>query len=446
VTGLRTTSLRRRVTVTVLVVLAVVLVAVGLVVDTVFRAQAERDVNAVLTARVQLAQQLAKQNVAPQNLLRRVETRGVQGSLRLPDGTFLGAADLPADARLRLVRATLSGPARINGAKLTLTADESLVAAAEQSLRWVLLATGVAALLIAAAALLLAVRFALAPLDAMTRLARSIVSGGRGGRLAPERTGTELGRAAAAFDSALDALEGAERAARASEERTRRFVADAAHELRTPLAGVQAAAEALVQQPPDAPAEHREHLQLLVIRESQRAGRLVADLLDLARLDAGTELERTPVALRELAHAQAEQVRLTAPGVTVEVTGPDARVLGDRARLTQILANLTGNAVRAMNGTGTLTLEVTADGFTVTDTGPGVPGPDRERIFDRLVRLDTARGQQAGSGLGLPIARGFARAHGGDLWCEAAPGGGARFRLTGLAPAAQANSPSMRPE
>ncbi|MFI5592065.1 sensor histidine kinase [Amycolatopsis sp. NPDC051758] len=431
-TGLRTTSLRRRVTVTVLVVLAVVLIAVGIVVDTVFRAQAERDVNAVLTARVQLAQQLAKQNVAPQNLLRRVETRGVQGSLVLPDGTFLGAADLPADARIRQVKATLSGPARINGAKLTLTADESLVAAAEQSLRWVLLATGVAALLVAAIGLLLAVRFALAPLDAMTRLARSIVSGGRGGRLAPERTGTELGRAAAAFDSALDALEGAERAAQASEHRTRQFVADAAHELRTPLAGVQAAAEALVQQPPDAPVEQRERLQLLVVRESQRAGRLVADLLDLARLDAGADLERVPVALLALAHAQADQVRLTAPEVAVEVRGPDTRVLGDPARLTQILANLAGNAVRAMAGHGTLTLEVTADGMVVTDTGPGVPGPDRERIFDRLVRLDTARGDGGGSGLGLPIARGFARAHGGDLWCEAAPGGGARFRLAGL--------------
>ncbi|MEV6825153.1 HAMP domain-containing sensor histidine kinase [Amycolatopsis sp. NPDC051102] len=429
--SLRTASLRRRVTVTVLVVLAVVLVAVGLVVDAVFRAQAERDVNTVLTTRVQLAQQLAKQNVSPQTLVRRVETRGVTGSLSLPGGALFGTPTPPADARIRLVRATLSGPPRINGAKLTLTADESLIAAAERSLRWVLLATGLAALAVAAGALLLAVRFALAPLDVMTRLARSIVSGERGGRLAPERTGTELGRAAVAFDSALDALEGAEGAARASEERTRRFVADAAHELRTPLAGVQAAAEALLQQSPDTPHEDRERLQLLVVRESQRAGRLVADLLDLARLDAGAELERAPVPLRELAEAQAEQVRLTAPDVAVEVTGPDTTVLGDRARLTQILANLTGNAVRAMDGRGTITLEITADGVTVTDTGPGVPGTERERIFDRLVRLDAAR-SQAGSGLGLPIARGFARAHGGDLWCEAAPGGGARFRLAGL--------------
>ena len=84
-----------------------------------------------------------------------------------------------------------------------------------------------------------------------------------------------------------------------------------------------------------------------------------------------------------------------------------------------------------MDGRGTVTLEVTVDGVTVTDSGPGVPGTERERIFDRLVRLDAAR-SQTGAGLGLPIARGFARAHGGDLWCEAAPGGGARFRLAGL--------------
>ncbi|MDT8911985.1 HAMP domain-containing sensor histidine kinase [Amycolatopsis sp. PS_44_ISF1] len=434
-TGLRTTSLRRRVTAAVLVVLVLLLIAIGFVVDTVFRAQAERDVNSVLTARVQLAQQWAKQKVPPRNLLRRLGTRGVQAALVLPDGTVLGEPDPPPDARIRQVRATLTGPAGIDGARLTLTADESLIATAEHSLRWVLVISSLAALVVAAIAILLAVRFALAPLDAMTRLARSIVSGGRGGRLAPERTGTELGRAAAAFDSALDALEGAEKAARASEAHLRQFVADAAHELRTPLAGVQAAAEALLQQSSATSVAQRERLQLLVVRESQRAGKLVTDLLDLARLDAGAELERVPVPLRELVQAQADQVRLTAPDVIVEVGGPPARVLGDPARLTQILANLTGNAVQAMHGRGRLTLVVAGDGVTVTDTGPGVPDAERERVFDRLVRLDTARGQHAGSGLGLPIARGFARALGGDLRCEPGPGGGARFRLDGLPPA-----------
>ena len=112
-----------------------------------------------------------------------------------------------------------------------------------------------------------------------------------------------MGRTAAAFDDMLDALEGAEHqarlaegAARASAERTKRFVADAAHELRTPIAGVQAAAEAVLQQPADAAAADRERLQLLLVRESRRAGQLVNDLLDLARIDAGVELTRVPTA------------------------------------------------------------------------------------------------------------------------------------------------------
>ncbi|MEC3978316.1 ATP-binding protein, partial [Amycolatopsis sp. H20-H5] len=88
-----------------------------------------------------------------------------------------------------------------------------------------------------------------------------------------------------------------------------------------------------------------------------------------------------------------------------------------------------------MDRRGALTIAVDATGVTVADTGPGVSPQDRERVFDRLVRLDQARDRGAGgAGLGLAIARGFARAHGGDLHCETAPSGGAAFRLTGLTP------------
>ncbi|GLY69585.1 sensor histidine kinase [Amycolatopsis taiwanensis] len=444
--GLRTTSLYRRVTVTALVVLVAVLVVVGIVVDAVFRAQAEQDVNRVLAGRVQLAQQLARQNVSPPNLLRRVETNGVHGWIALPDGTFVGEPDQIPDTRLKQVKATLTGPARINGAKLTLIADGSVVAGAEQRLRNLLLFTGLAAVVATALALLAGVRLALSPLDAMTRLARSIVSGGRGGRLAPARTNTELGRTAAAFDAALDALEGAEQAARSSEERTRRFVADAAHELRTPITGVQAAAEALLQQQSNTDTvDTVEQLQLLLAREARRAGKLVSDLLELARIDAGAEIAREPVPLLALARSQADRVALLAPAVTVEVTGVDATVLGDADRLTQVLSNLVDNALQAMGGDGTLTVSVAPDGFTVSDTGPGVAEKDRERIFDRLVRLDDARDRRAGgSGLGLAISRGFVRAHGGELRCVEAPGGGAAFVLSGLTPV-QTSKPPKRP-
>lgn len=433
-TGLRTASLHRRVLVTALVVLVAVLLIVGFVVDAVFRVQAEQDVNRVLAGRVQLAQQLAKQNVSPPNLLSRVETRGVRGWLTLADGDLVGAPDLPDD-RLKQVKATLAGGSRVNGAKLTLVADQAVLDGAERTLRRLLVITGLLAVAVTALALLAGVRLALSPLDAMTRLAGSIVAGRRGGRLAPTRTTTELGRTAAAFDAALDALEGAERAARASEERTRRFVADAAHELRTPLAGVQAAAEAVLAAAPEKDPARTEHLHLLLVRESRRAGKLVSDLLELARLDAGDEIAREPVSLLSLAQAQAERVRLLAPEVTTEVAGTDTPVLGDAGRLTQVLTNLADNALQAMAARGTLTITVATDGFTVSDTGPGIPEADTERVFDRLVRLDDARDRRAGgSGLGLAIARGFARAHGGDLRYEPVPGGGASFVLTGLTP------------
>jgi signal transduction histidine kinase len=248
----------------------------------------------------------------------------------------------------------------------------------------------------------------------------------------------------------LDALEGteamarqsaeaariAEAAARASAERTKQFVADAAHELRTPIAGVAAVAEAVLQQPPDTEPAERERLHLLLIRESRRASQLVDDLLDLARIDAGVELHREPVALRALAQGQAERVRLLSPSLTVEVTGPELTVSADAARITQIVANLLDNARQATGPNGRITLRLAAAGpfaeILVIDSGHGVPAQERDRIFDRLVRLDAARDRRSGgSGLGLAIARGFARAHGGELSCEIVPPGheGAVFRL-----------------
>jgi hypothetical protein len=144
----------------------------------------------------------------------------------------------------------------------------------------------------------------------------------------------------------LDALEGAERTARVSEERTRRFVADAAHELRTPMAGVRAAAEAVVA---EADPERRERLAVLLVRESERASHLVDDLLDLARIDAGLTLRSEPVDLRALASTRLERVRLVAPSVDVELTGDPVWVMGDADRLTQVPANLIDNARRAMD-------------------------------------------------------------------------------------------------
>jgi signal transduction histidine kinase len=169
---------------------------------------------------------------------------------------------------------------------------------------------------------------------------------------------------------------------------------------------------------------------MLLVRESRRAGSLVADLLELARLDAGIELRRRPVRLRELADTQAERVRLVAPDLTVRTEGAEVEVIADPDRLAQVLANLLDNA-RQAGGTELRILVGPVDGHAVVvveDNGPGVPIAERQRIFQRLVHSEHSRG----SGLGLPIARGIARAHGGDLVCLDRADGqrGAAFRLT----------------
>ena len=143
------------------------------------------------------------------------------------------------------------------------------------------------ALLISALLVAAAVRLALRPLDSMAALAKTVTQGNRGRRLAPTRTDTEIGQTAQAFDEMLDELEGAETRARQAEERTRAFLADAAHELRTPITGVQAAAETLLHHDDQLSAPTGSICRSLLVREAERAGALISDLLAAARLDAG---------------------------------------------------------------------------------------------------------------------------------------------------------------
>jgi two-component system OmpR family sensor kinase len=458
--GLDTASLRGRVTALSLVVLAAVLLVVGVLTDVVMDAQTRSDLRGELAARSAQADDLVARGVGRAELVRRLEGPGIRVVVVAPDGDLYGTGGPalrsrgPGGRRAdQVVQQTLA-----DGSRLTLVATEGPVDEARQRLRRTMFWLSVAALVVAGLITMFTTRVALAPLDAMTGLARSITRGDRGRRLAPTRTDTELGRTAAAFDAMLDELEGAERTARsaeatarASEARTRRFVADAAHELRTPLAGVQAVAEAAAA--PGLDPEERDRLHLLLLRETHRAGRLVDDLLAMARIDAGLELRREPVELRALAEAEAERVRLRAPDRGVEVTGDAVTLTGDAERLGRVLANLLDNARRHAGPGGTVRVQVRADGtqatVLVTDTGPGVPADQRTRIFDRLVRLDDARSADAGgAGLGLAIARGIARAHGGDLRCVDPPGGtGAAFLLTlpGQAPGqAESGSDALR--
>lgn len=435
-----TVSLRRRVTVATVTVFAVVLMAVTLAVDVSFSVIVDRSVAAVLADHVQLAEQLAAQNTAPAELVDRLETRSVRARLVLADGQLLGslrprsssAEDALKTRRVRLNNA--AGP--LAGAQLTLAVDGRLLAGARSRLMRVLLLVAAAAAAVIALGVPIAVTFALAPLDAMTRLARGVAAGRRGDRLWPDAGDTELGRTAAAFDEMLDALEGAEQRALASEDSMRRFVVDAAHELRTPIAGITAATEAVIQHPGGDDSQGRQRLLLLLGREAQRAGKLVDDLLDLARLDTGLSLHPEPTDLRELVDGQVERARLLHRHLVLQVTGPPVVAIVDAARIGQVLANVVNNACEVTPAGGTVHVAVSRSPsgaqVTVGDEGPGVAAQERERIFGRLVRLDTARnGNGAGTGLGLTIARGIARAHAGDLTCQPPPPGrgGAVFVL-----------------
>jgi len=431
---LNTVSLRLRVIAAVMAVLAAILILLSIAVSAIFIAQSNRNLDALLTGQAQLARQLARAGAGPQQIVNRVQAGGVQAYLVLRNGAEFGIP-ITAGASVKTTIITLNAPTpRVDGAQLTLAIDTSLVSSARRTLRRVLLITDVIALLVSAALVAAAVRLALRPLDSMAALAKTVSQGNRGARLAPTRTDTEIGQTAQAFDEMLDELEGAEARARQAEERTRAFLADAAHELRTPIAGVQAAAETLLHHDDRLDRDERQHLQALLVREAERAGALISDLLAAARLDAGIDLDLAPVSLRTLAHSEIERVRLLHPHAAVTMSGPEVVAHADAAKVSSILRNVIDNAMRAAGPQGKVHVVVREqDHFAIAeiwDSGPGVPPAERERIFERLVRLDHGRvNDTGGSGLGLAIARGYARAHGGDLSCEDPRGIGAMFRL-----------------
>ncbi|MGI5392708.1 sensor histidine kinase [Streptomyces sp. CA-251251] len=228
-------------------------------------------------------------------------------------------------------------------------------------------------------------------------------------------THDEVARLASTTNETLSALE-------ASVDRQRRFVADASHELRSPIASLRTQLEVA--------AAHPELLDLDgAVEDTVRLQRLAADLLLLARLDAG---ERPADARVDLAALAREEAGGRA-GVSVRAQGAgDVAVAGSRGQLGRVLANLLDNAQR--HARSAVEVSVRRDGelavLAVADDGEGVPAADRERIFERFVRLDAARSRDdGGAGLGLAIARDVAVRHGGTLTVHDAPAGGALFEL-----------------
>lgn len=210
----------------------------------------------------------------------------------------------------------------------------------------------------------------------------------------------------------LRPLESALDAARAAERRSRGFLADAAHQLRTPVAGVRAATEALLRSPEPA---QQDGLLTNLAREATRTGQLLEALLRVARLDRGEEPARQHTDLVALVVAEVERQQALAPSLDLHLQAPPELVAAiDATAVREALANLLDNGRRHAHGR--IDISLTATGredavIRVVDDGPGLEPGTEDAVFDRFVSLD----DRGGSGLGLAIARGIARAHGGDV-------------------------------
>ena len=218
------------------------------------------------------------------------------------------------------------------------------------------------------------------------------------------------------------------------------FLSTVTHELRTPLTSIRAFSE-ILRDHPDLPAAKRSAYLDIVIKESERLTRLINDVLDLAKIDAGrADWHAGPVDLAEVvrdALAVSSEL-LRERGIQVEATLPDVapQVSADRDRLMQVMVNLLSNAAKfcdPADGRIAVALHEDADMLRVTvrDNGPGVRPEDREIIFDKFRQGgDTLTGKPQGTGLGLPISRGIIRHFGGQLWLESTAGAGAQFVFT----------------
>jgi signal transduction histidine kinase len=474
---LATTSLRLRTVVAIVVLLAVLLAGLSVAVELLLGVRLRAQVEDRLRDRASAAAALVG-TVGAEDLADRLSAQGLSVRIVEPDGDAVEAGPTPDQLRAgppdpgslpgpvprgsgttgstasteatpaattpRVVssRATeddgvLTLVSRLDdGTRITLTAGTRDVQDTLAQLAWVLGGASAAFLGVAVLGVVLVVRRSLRPLDEVTATARSIAAGDRGRRLRPVRRDTEIGRVAVAMDEMLDAVEGAEHEAVAAEARVRSFLSDAAHELRTPVAGVRAAADTLVRGGGDDTT--REALAVHVVRQADRAARLVDDMLTMARLDRGIALDRQVVDLGAVLVAEGERLRLRLHAVDLSVVVPELPVPAavDAERLAQVVGNLVDNAARATGGSGRVVVTLDDRGadavVRVEDDGPGIPAGDRERVFDRLVRLEVSRdARSGGAGLGLPIARGIAEAHGGALrHGDEGVLGGAVFELT----------------
>ncbi len=280
------------------------------------------------------------------------------------------------------------------------------------------------------------VHLGIRPVKKMTETATRIAGGDLSVRVPESAPGTESGELAVALNTMLGNLESAIDERSASEARLRRFVADASHELRTPVTTIRGYAELYRHGGLTDPAALDDAMRRTE-QEAARIGRLVEDMLTLARLDEQRPPAVHAVDLTALARDAAADARATAPGrpIAVELTPEPVVVDGDEDRLRQVIANVVGNALVHTAPDVPVTIRVERDGTTATisvdDRGQGMTTEVAERVTERFFRADPSRSRhRGGTGLGLAIVDAAVSAHGGAVEIESEPGEGTTVRLT----------------
>jgi len=275
----------------------------------------------------------------------------------------------------------------------------------------------------------------LRPLERMAQKSRAIAAGDLSQRVEPHDPRTEVGQLGEALNAMLAEIERAFDDRLAAEERLRRFVADASHELRTPVTSIRGFAELFRRGAGERP-DDLANVMRRIEQEGERMGELVEELLLLARLDQGLPLEREPVDMAVVVEAAVDSARAADPErpIDVECESPLV-VLGAESRLRQVVDNLLTNArVHTPAGAPVHLRLASEDGrvvLEVSDEGPGVPAEEADEIFERFHRIDRSRARSHGGvGLGLAIVRSVAEAHGGAVVYRPRLGGGSVFRVS----------------
>jgi two-component system OmpR family sensor kinase len=475
-TRLDRTSLRVKLVLAVVLLSAVVLLLSGVVATTALRGFLHDQLDDRLTATVgQIEQRLTERGpgspepVVPPNYF---------AQLRAADGTVGdtaneaeddGVPDLPDLADMGTVPFTVSSVggdtadwrvlAEPIGDDVTLVVATSMSEVNGTVEQLVLLQSGAGLIALVALGFVgsWVIRRSLRPLEEIESVAGDIAAGDLARRVPDPDERTEVGRLAGALNGMLVQIESAVRdrevaatTANQSEQRMRRFVADASHELRTPLTSIRGFAELYRQGAvPAGPEVGR--VMSRIESEAGRMNMLVEDMLLLARLDERRPMRMVPVDLLPLAVDAVYDARAVAPGRGITLAagdGPRPVVRGDEARLRQVLGNLLANAlIHTPDGTP-VDVRVSADAASVVlevaDRGTGLEPEQAARVFERFYRADAARARAepaiedhtaardlgaGGSGLGLSIVAAVAAAHGGRVGLDTAPGQGATFRV-----------------